>query len=399
MSTHANITSKLVKKIIVLIISTTIIIELFQTVFQTSEQTYSDNFNRHQRHSSAISFTHNYSEFGLTGSKLQKKRNLQLDQVCDLYFQKYPEQLVHKNFHHAVQLLDEAPDITRREIKSVDLKEFGESMITTNSTEKSKNNVKPTLKFDKSVMCIPPKTGTTNWQFVSIALQWGRSIKETRAKLAQLPVQRTYDTIKSYTVLLEELGSSQETQEILDQKLSDYSLDLFGEKSEGPVRVINARHPFARLYSIWKEKCSLKISAAYCEKSKILDRDLVYSKIKSTHVVSFYGFIQFVLYNHKLGNGYERHWAPIMMICQPCFVNYEFVAKLESVDSDYEYFLKKIGLSLDVLGNFPSAYESTAMDYNNYVDRLVTFFNIFSKEDMELLCEIYSVLDNLSRQM
>ena len=79
---------------------------------------------------------------------------------------------------------------------------------------------------------------------------------------------------------------------------------------------------------------------------------------------------------------------------------YEFVAKLESVDSDYEYFLKKIGLSLDVLGNFPSAYESTAMDYNNYVERLVTFFNIFSKEDMELLCEIYSVLSyNLLRQM
>ena len=169
-----------------------------------------------------------------------------------------------------------------------------------------------------------------------------------------------------------------------------HALDLFGEKHDGPVRLIHARHPFARLYSIWKEKCSIKISAPYCEKSKILDRELIYAKTKETHVVSFYGFIQFVLYNHKLGNGYERHWAPIMMICQPCFVNYDTITKLESVDSDYEFFVtKKLGLKLDDLGKFPSAYESTAMDYNNYIERLVEFYDIFSKDDMELLCTIY----------
>ena len=79
-----------------------------------------------------------------------------METVCDLYFQKYPEQLNHKNFHHAVQLLDEAPEITRNEVKLVELHAFHKNISS---------------KYEKSVMCIPPKTGTTNWQFVSIALR------------------------------------------------------------------------------------------------------------------------------------------------------------------------------------------------------------------------------------
>ena len=79
MSTHSyqpitNYNSKLIKKTVVFIIMVGLTVKLFKKISKNSTENDvpSHLSSRHQRHSSMISFNHNYSEYGLSGLKLQR---------------------------------------------------------------------------------------------------------------------------------------------------------------------------------------------------------------------------------------------------------------------------------------------------------------------------------------
>ena len=94
------------------------------------------------------------------------------------------------------------------------------------------------------IMCAPPKTGTTHWQMMMIALQSGKSIEEVAENIKP---SRIYSSLKRFSKFNE-------------NDLLKYGRLLFEAK---PLKIINTRQPLARLYSCWHDKFTLWENAGF----------------------------------------------------------------------------------------------------------------------------------------
>lgn len=106
-------------------------------------------------------------------------------------------------------------------------------------------------------------------------------------------------------------------------------------------KAIFVRHPFVRLVSAFKDKAERGP-----EQEPFFYTQYWYPLLKriygedqwnqSTRVT----FVQFVeeLLLQTDPYLYDEHWAPIWTRCDPCFVHYDFIGKLESSNSDFEAF-------------------------------------------------------------
>ena len=54
---------------------------------------------------------------------------------------------------------------------------------------------------------------------------------------------------------------------------------------------------------------------------------------------------------------FQEHWKPFYHLCHPCLVNYDWIAKLETINEDSDHILKLIGAPESL--KFPAADEST----------------------------------------
>jgi chondroitin 4-sulfotransferase 11 len=103
------------------------------------------------------------------------------------------------------------------------------------------------------------------------------------------------------------------------------------------------RDPFERLYSAYRNKLSSKGKRTFFEAygEKILRKlhpDWTNETIKKGQGVQFHEFLQFVLDGAR-----NEHWDRFHDLCWPCEINYNIIAKFETLEEDMNYFLGYIG--------------------------------------------------------
>ena len=101
------------------------------------------------------------------------------------------------------------------------------------------------IKNRKIISCFSPKTGTTSWMAVFIAIKNGKKIDEIDSSMPHF-----YNTLDRYTQLIEK-AIGIEDSESREVELGKLGEDIFGEQS---VRILSSRHPLARLVSSWGDK-------------------------------------------------------------------------------------------------------------------------------------------------
>lgn len=87
----------------------------------------------------------------------------------------------------------------------------------------------------------------------------------------------------------------------------------------------------------------------------------------------------------------DQHWMPIIDICRPCQVRYDIIAKLETMDTDARFILKRFGVPelFDVVAAVPShETNSSAEDvqksyYSTLSARDIARFQQKYKKDFE----------------
>lgn len=233
--------------------------------------------------------------------------------------------------------------------------------------------------------CIPPKTGTTNWQIFLYSILKGKTIKEA-TELKNLLKDKVYQTLPRmiYNGMDDSnmaLNSSDETVELYHNSQNFLQMqssrpllylsllqDKIKERND-TISIINVRHPFSRLISAWRSKfsiykttnSSIKFDIQDPEtwtnpvtnqfKNEILDcMDYDKSQNRQPERHKFCTFSSFVemLVDHILTKDlYTRgrineHFLPITYYCSPCDVDYDVVSKSETSDEDSRYFLNKI---------------------------------------------------------
>jgi len=210
--------------------------------------------------------------------------------------------------------------------------------------------------------CLPPKTGTTNWQRFYAGLIY----PDKKPEDFQVPEIFTQ---------LPRISKKNKEDEIPAKiaERSDY------------LKLINVRHPFARLLSAWHQKFhrnfhNLKKYVRQFGRPEI-EKFEDFNDENET-VYSFEAFIKYVANRTRMEN-YDYHWKTMSHICLPCQVNYDIVTMQETSSSDAQFLLEY--KKLHGLTYLPGQYNDSPLLSTSLVEN---FANI-PRETIEKLYKIY----------
>ncbi|CAB0016902.1 unnamed protein product, partial [Nesidiocoris tenuis] len=108
------------------------------------------------------------------------------------------------------------------------------------------------------------------------------------------------------------------------------------------------RHPFERLLSAYKNKLEQNYIGSKYFKDRIGKYIMQNYRTKKNQSgqangedITFEEFTNFLLNSEQ--KGFNEHWKPMHRLCEPCLVKYDFVGKYETLSSDANFILRKIG--------------------------------------------------------
>ena len=202
-------------------------------------------------------------------------------------------------------------------------KKCGTNSLTLNQlTPKERSRVLSNIYVDekhKILACIPPKSGCSTWKTIL--------------------ANNTFDDPlpKGFRTHSLHFG-------VLQSRFHIYSLFKYNASmrehmltSDKYFRFMIARHPLERLYSAYVNKLVSGIDKIMLHNwgKRILDRfhpELPEAVRKAGKGVKFEEFVRIL----KEPNTHNPHWEPIVNLCQPCIVNYDYIVKTETMDEDNE---------------------------------------------------------------
>ena len=127
--------------------------------------------------------------------------------------------------------------------------------------------------------------------------------------------------------------------------------------------VLISRHPFERLVSSYKDKIVGALPGSVHDKLRrkitlkyrspndlpkdnrgvpVLPR---VRNLPSKYVPTFAEFVHYIVEEGEAGHEPDMHWAPVFSFCNPCQVSINTIAKVETMDEDTEYILRRIQVS------------------------------------------------------
>ncbi|KAJ9591566.1 hypothetical protein L9F63_001920 [Diploptera punctata] len=97
------------------------------------------------------------------------------------------------------------------------------------------------------------------------------------------------------------------------------------------TRFIIVRHPFERILSAYRDKLEHR-----------KNREFYYKKYgyEIQQEPTFEEFLKFIVKTKK----FDEHWRPFYIECAPCELNYQYILKMESLDTEQIYFATKFNL-------------------------------------------------------
>ena len=140
----------------------------------------------------------------------------------------------------------------------------------------------------------------------------------------------------------------------------EFGLWLFPELNEDEKRevldryskVLVVRHPLARIYSIYKNKVALSEPSKNCKcypyqqylapkiAKAIRSGGATMNYPNCTVSVTFEEFAGYYAENPEMQK--DRHLIPIAEQCDPCAIDYDYFLRLETGDTDQDFFLETL---------------------------------------------------------
>ncbi|EDO40817.1 predicted protein, partial [Nematostella vectensis] len=173
------------------------------------------------------------------------------------------------------------------------------------------------------MFCYIPKVASGNWKRVFIMLQKGISNPAF------------IDTQAAHNTKLRNLGSS--SSEEIARVVKKYR------------QFVVVREPMERLLSAYINKIH---KADYTGKFHRLlgrqglpqgDHKIPYQEqVNDTEKISFSEFVDFIITQASAGERLEIHWERMHKICYPCFFEYDYIGKYETLQRDSRFILDRV---------------------------------------------------------
>nr|XP_057924580.1 carbohydrate sulfotransferase 12-like [Doryrhamphus excisus] len=260
-----------------------------------------------------------------------------------------------------------------QELRKTILRDMCKEEKETFSKDKNKriNGILHNLLVDDKqgiIYCFIPKVACGNWKRFMHVLKHGEPYPDPK----DIPAGVAHDPKGLAT-----LASFPEVER--EAKLKQYTKFMF------------VRDPFVRLISAFRDKF-LKINQYFYQYygRAILQRYGNQSNppLKVTEAFalgirpSFYSFVQYLLDTKKNKHAFDPHWNEFHRLCQPCFIEYDFIGHQETLTEDALQLITTLNLEEHI--KFPSAYENMTNPLS-----VSDWFKDVPLEDRRKLYEIY----------
>ncbi|XP_072174357.1 carbohydrate sulfotransferase 11-like [Diadema setosum] len=223
----------------------------------------------------------------------------------------------------------------------------------------------------KVIYCNVPKVGCSSWKSLFLTLSG-------------------YDMLHNKT--LSHLGVSKSGKMLLNYVHKYTNVTHRRYVLQHYKKFLFVRHPFTRLLSAFRNKLSPESRRA------LIGRDDMYTAVALQIIRDLYGDARATemsrnmsRYNMTLADfvhylvqaesrDYDRHWMRVHDLCLPCDIDYDFIGKYETLESDSTYILKALGISI------PLPRPGTLLSTNSSVPDIVkAYFDTVSTTDMKRL--------------
>ena len=148
------------------------------------------------------------------------------------------------------------------------------------------------------------------------------------------------------------------------------------------------RHPFERLVSAYTDK----LNPGYRLYHRHVGRYIIkkyrskpsQESIEKGTGVMFPEFIQYIVDLYRDGKKFNEHWIPQYQIIYPCAIQYNYIAKFETLHQDMDYIIRKL-YNLNATTSLPFSAGRTGTDSS----KITRFFKDVPSENIDYLREIY----------
>ena len=128
------------------------------------------------------------------------------------------------------------------------------------------------------------------------------------------------------------------------------------------------RHPFDRLVSAYVDKCVVKADKVYFPVCKYIIERFREGNVTEEEIEqgtpSFLEFVKMILSKSRFSE--DIHWKPYGKTCNPCFLDYQHLIRIESMIPDSLPVLKKLNISDPmVLDSFKHNHELQSLQHRN----------------------------------
>ncbi|XP_067246756.1 carbohydrate sulfotransferase 8 [Chanodichthys erythropterus] len=173
----------------------------------------------------------------------------------------------------------------------------------------------------KLLYCEVPKAGCSNWKRVLMVLA---GVANTTQEINHVAVH--YDNHL--------------------KRLDSFDRQGITKRLETYTKVLFVREPMERLVSAFRDKFESPNSYYHPVFGKpIISKYRVNASqaaLKTGSGVTFREFIHYLLDVHR-PVGMDIHWEATNQLCSPCHLHYDFIGKVETLEEDANFLLRKIG--------------------------------------------------------
>ncbi|XP_077050806.1 carbohydrate sulfotransferase 8 isoform X2 [Siphateles boraxobius] len=173
----------------------------------------------------------------------------------------------------------------------------------------------------KLLYCEVPKAGCSNWKRVLMVLA---GVANSTREINHVSVH--YDNHL--------------------KRLDSFDRQGISKRLETYTKVLFVREPMERLVSAFRDKFESPNSYYHPVFGKpIISKYRVnasQSALKTGSGVTFREFIHYLLDVHR-PVGMDIHWEATNQLCSPCHLHYDFIGKVETLEEDANFVLRKIG--------------------------------------------------------
>ena len=165
--------------------------------------------------------------------------------------------------------------------------------------------------------------------------------------------------------------------------LSSYTTEEANFKLRNYYKYLVVRDPYDRLVSAHRDKFLQQDERYY---TNDLGRTIKRFRTdgKETHV-KFWEFVKYIVEDNSNPLRYDRHWVPQFYVCDPCNVQYDYVAKVETFQRDIQAIFRHLNITWPGWQRLPRRNSHTSGERKS----LEAAYASISSIDLQKLVDIY----------